>query len=384
MNNVERSRVEEQFDDAKENILNNSDFPSYLNDSGNKFYEKDMFNNALKSFLLSYDVTKDSKCLLNIIEMMVNNKIFDTAEKLCKIYQARNLDDFEFYDYAKQVSRGKSLWKSPIDENFVRQFDLPTISFLHIPKTAGLTLLYILNQLYPLARIHFHIGEVGYIKQFIEKDAVTRNSYDVIPGHLLFGVHKYIDRKVVYFTMLREPIVRTVSEYYFILRKKPNFTGDYIIENKIGLKEYVLTKCHGYNTYLDNCQVQYLAGTAAKAGERVTKSMLELAKKNLRESMAVVGIQEQFDESMLILKKKFGWTMDPFYLKQNSAKSNPKLSEIDEDTMKVLIENNQYDIELYNYAMELFAEHKKEYGENLKRDVNEFRYFNNIYQGLLS
>jgi len=42
------------------------------------------------------------------------------------------------------------------------------------------------------------------------------NSIRFIRGHFEFGVHKYLYRPYTYITMLRHPIERAISWYYFV------------------------------------------------------------------------------------------------------------------------------------------------------------------------
>lgn len=61
----------------------------------------------------------------------------------------------------------------------------------------------------------------------------------------------------------------------------------------------------------NNHQTRFISGMTAEYG-KCTTEMLETAKKNLREYFTVVGLTEYFAESMLLMKRAFGWKT-PFY-----------------------------------------------------------------------
>ncbi len=43
-----------------------------------------------------------------------------------------------------------------------------------------------------------------------------RNKIRCLKGHMPFGLHKYLLNSSVYLTVLREPIERVISHYYFV------------------------------------------------------------------------------------------------------------------------------------------------------------------------
>ncbi len=127
-----------------------------------------------------------------------------------------------------------------------------------------------------------------------------------------------------------------------------------------------------------NQQTRLIAGCGTAPHETGRKE-LELAKTHLREKFFMVGLQEQFDESMALLKLTLG-LKDVAYMTQKVNKSKPVLS-LDEDVKEAIKRTNALDLELYEYGKELFDEkllkYEKRIGEVLRsmdEERNTFRH----------
>src|SRR5438045_9763500 len=46
-----------------------------------------------------------------------------------------------------------------------------------------------------------------------------RRRLRVVRGHLFYGIHEFLPQGATYITMLRDPVARLLSTYYFILRR---------------------------------------------------------------------------------------------------------------------------------------------------------------------
>ncbi len=63
--------------------------------------------------------------------------------------------------------------------------------------------------------------------------------------------------------------------------------------------------------WVDNAQVRYLAGTAGEIVDvplgQCTRTMLDVAIERLDQSFAFVGIVEQFEASIVLLRRTLNW-----------------------------------------------------------------------------
>jgi hypothetical protein len=249
-----------------------------------------------------------------------------------------------------------------------------TVIFLHIQKTAGTTLRTVIERLYETSAIY---SIYPYNKNYPDIDVFKKLSdsekskIKIICGHISFGVHESMPQECTYITVLRNTVDRVVSFYSHITRDGQEDDEQLLSyrttakQNNMSLSDFVAS---GIAYQTDNHQTRILSNMNPSVGE-CTPDMLEEAKKNLREHFAVVGLTERFDESVMLMKKVFGWKT-PFYLTTNVSQNRPS---VDEEDIKVIEEHNKLDIELYNYASELLDEQIKNHGPSFEKEVEDFR-----------
>jgi hypothetical protein len=221
------------------------------------------------------------------------------------------------------------------------------IIFLHIPKAAGTTLNGIINQQYTRDTI-FNLKGINDKDNFDKLCASKKDKIRILRGHMAFGLHNFLSYPCTYFTLLRNPIERVISHYYYI-RNNPHYKRHKIAQAK-SIEDYLMSQEEKFND-LSNLQTKLLCGTSQVNWSNEIE-VLEMAKFNLENYFAVVGITEKFDETMLILQYNFDWNI-PVYIRQNVSK-NSYPSGIYEQTLKIIKCFNSLDIELYEYAKNMF------------------------------
>lgn len=231
-----------------------------------------------------------------------------------------------------------------------------TIFFLHIPKCAGTTLTeeIIKKRFKPEELIIFYEQGtkvlIDRLKGMSEKE---QKKIRCVAGHFAFGIHKYYTaRPATYITLLRDPIERVISHYYFVLRNENHYLHRTVKEKNYTLKEYIENKL---TIELNNGQTRIVAGIGwgAEFG-KCPPSMLEQAKENLKNHFNAVGVSERFDDFLQLLNHKFGWK-PPAYEKQNVSDNRLKKQDIDNETLAVIEKYNRLDMELYRCASHLFS-----------------------------
>ena len=102
--------------------------------------------------------------------------------------------------------------------------DREALIFLHIPKTAGTTLNRIIEWQYsPLAIFTMDPYRIRATAERLKRlPEGRRRRLRVVRGHLFYGIHEFLPQGATYITMLHEPLARTLSAYYFILRRPLN------------------------------------------------------------------------------------------------------------------------------------------------------------------
>ena len=257
-----------------------------------------------------------------------------------------------------------------------------SVIFLHIPKAAGSTLNKIVEKQYDSNTVFKIKGNcpqesINEFKKFTEAE---RKKIRLVSGHTPFGLHEFLPQPSTYITMLRDPVERIISSYFFVLQTPCHYLHEEVTSSNMSLKEYV---CSGISTEIDNGQVRLLAAANAKKKDvgfgHCSVEMLELAKKNLKENFAVVGLVERFDETLLLLKKTLGWR-NLFYVKHNVTKNLHFQQEISKDTLNLIKKQNNLDIELYKYVREFFDLQVQRQTDSFQKELKLFKLLNNSYQ----
>jgi hypothetical protein len=227
------------------------------------------------------------------------------------------------------------------------------VIFLHLPKAAGSTLRTIFRKKYARRRLHHLSGNPDEADAFPSLPQEERHQIDLLTGHQHFGMHQWLRPGARYFTMLRHPVDRCISHYYFVLRRPDHYLHDRVVRQKMTLYDYVSNRT---SRELDNDQVRWLnddGHRAAGFGE-VTREMLEVAKRRLADEIEVSGLAERFDESLRMIADALGWgTVE--YSNVNVTANRPARETTDPRALESICEYNRFDLELYEYAAELFA-----------------------------
>ena len=107
-----------------------------------------------------------------------------------------------------------------------------------------------------------------------------------------------------------------------------------------------------------NLQTRMIAGEEWNDPKRpADRVALERAKENLQNHF-VVGLTEEFDASLRLMSQRFGWNVKS-YTKKNVTRRKPRNDTLDTETLALLREANAFDIELYQFARELFETQRR-------------------------
>ncbi|MED4116868.1 sulfotransferase family 2 domain-containing protein [Priestia megaterium] len=216
------------------------------------------------------------------------------------------------------------------------------IIFMHIPKTGGTTLNDIFKKSYAENEIYDHVPLEAMRNHFSQLKEEDKKEIKAISGHHFYGIHDLFSKPYTYFTMMRNPIERVISLYYF-LKTYPGYYEENM--RNMSFEEYI-----DWDPQARNGQIHQICGQNSQLS-------LEKAKENLK-VFEVVGITEMFNESLLLLKNKFNWA-NIEYKKENVTKSRPRISEVSPKIIKKIEKNNELDIELYEFIKSNFIKQLK-------------------------
>lgn len=241
--------------------------------------------------------------------------------------------------------------------------------WLHIPKTAGITLSSLIDPLWrPEARcpLYFPRELQGIVPETLDR-------YRSFSGHFNFTeIAWLVGRPLVSMTMLRDPVERYLSNFLH-LKYKPPFQARPIVARELplvrelSLQEFMARDDLFIPRDIANMQTRMLGAPLDPASLSPSRAepyfgMLDRARMspqaalaNLR-GMACFGLTERFQDSLFMYAFTFGWK--PLYV---SEKLNPRepaaeqepITATSRERMRAL---NAMDIELYDSAVQLFDE----------------------------
>ncbi|WP_368655808.1 hypothetical protein [Methylomagnum ishizawai] len=199
--------------------------------------------------------------------------------------------------------------------------------------------------------------------------------YRLFRGHFWYGVERYLGFDVDYMTLLRHPFARTQSWYRHVQHDPNAYRHREVVEAGWSFDDFISDT----DTQWDfvNAQTLYLAvdldwarlaadpvdyGRATVRGyarRRDDKTILATAKDRLAR-MAYVGIAERAVDSAALLCARFGWerAMLPWL---NESPNRQQDSNLSQETLAKLHELLRLDLELYQFACELFQERMEQF-----------------------
>lgn len=243
----------------------------------------------------------------------------------------------------------------------------PGYYFLHIPKTAGTSTNRFLDSLSP------RLG-AGLWDQLIELERRGAPiSAALISGHFHMHLEPFVGKKLKRFTILRDPIARTISHYLHVKRAPEH--PYYKIVQSLSLLEFCT---HPKTRHMvSNYQARYLVNFGIDprlAGalctheelstfqlqdllERLTLDavpnglLLSAAEANLA-SFAAIGVVDKFPEAMRRFAAVFGCKEIPslFDERHNVAPEPHAEANLDSKTRLAILGATQVDLALYRSA----------------------------------
>ncbi|KFX70178.1 hypothetical protein TMS3_0111845 [Pseudomonas taeanensis MS-3] len=235
---------------------------------------------------------------------------------------------------------------------------MSTPIFVHIPKTAGSTIRTLITENYQPGEVLSLYGDPKEILTTAASHIGRMQGMRLVQGHTPYGTHRFLGiRNPRYFTFLREPIARFLSEIAYAVRHghhsfhqvlaAPGLTDSERISKALDIP------------YFRNTMTHFVSG--AFSTETISMTQLGVAIDNLWAS-EFVGLSECFEISLLIMAKKLGW-----------RHVVPQLSNVrpDDDTISAelrarLVRPLAYDAMLYAVAQEHFAQSRAQYGAILE------------------
>jgi hypothetical protein len=263
---------------------------------------------------------------------------------------------------------------------------------IHIPKTAGTTLntlidpLWLPQERFPLYNRH---ELQGVIPESLDK-------YRSFSGHFNVSEIEYLlASPFICITMLREPTARYLSNFLHI-KYKPPFQARPIVERELpvvremSIDEFVTRNDLFIPRDISNLQTRILGAPLDPAtlpasrtepyyGKLDREAMSVQTAKEKLASMTAFGLTERFQDSLDLLAYTFGWKPMQATQVLNPREAAAEREIVTEGARARMREMNAMDVELYEFAVELFEQRMREMTASLveryeSRNKQEFNY----------
>jgi hypothetical protein len=244
--------------------------------------------------------------------------------------------------------------------------------FLHLPKTGGSTLHAYLERQYNLENT-FTIKVVNKnelnTQEFISLNDSERKKIKLLKGHMNFGLHKYLYGESKYMTFLRKPEERIISFYYYALNSKNHRLNKTLINEQISLVDFI-SQLNDKDT--NNGQIRYISGI-----DDTEQNMLEKAMENIDKHFSFIGLQEKFDESLLLLSRIYKWGT-PYYKTLNKTNKPESSKQLPLDVKTLINDLNRGDNILYDYIEERINNQLKQIS-NLELEIKKIKLYSKVF-----
>jgi hypothetical protein len=213
--------------------------------------------------------------------------------------------------------------------------------FIHIPKTGGTTINCVMNKTQWQTKPDFNYRHILY-------ETKRSNSNDIFNP---VNYNKYDNYNI--FMLLRNPIDRLISEYYFI-KDRSEFMS-LIKPIPKNLNAYIKSKP------TQNYMIGFLLGKRMYDEELVTEDDLELVINTINNLDIHVGIFEAYAKSLSHFSSITGFKLPKNIDVKRITLNRPKLESISEETKELIKKNNALDFKLYAYCLKRFEENTKDF-----------------------
>jgi Sulfotransferase family len=284
------------------------------------------------------------------------------------------------------------------DSNITGYLPPEVLIFFHMPKTGGTTMDRVFEHCLPERCFDADTGHTDSALLVRPTEAI-RQKYRSLPpetqrgircligAHVSLDVETIFDRPSKFFTIVREPVDRTISNFFDI--RGARHLPSYPFIKHMTLEQYLDS---GIGLDASNHQVRLLSGCPELdapwdpegrpiSAPPVERRHLDMAKRNIIELFITAAPLEEFTALVWFFKRLYGWPLRRTFFKiRNEAPLRPRTEEVSEATRKRLSDWNQYDSELHQWVKARFAEQLRPLEPEFSQQVRRFERMNRSVQ----
>jgi hypothetical protein len=221
--------------------------------------------------------------------------------------------------------------------------------FHHIVKAGGTSLVKLFERVLGPKNVFHATGQYLYTPPTILAD------YRMVTGHFRFTRGPFQDHSRQYLTVLRDPLDRILSAYYYYRSRPDGIQHEQILLAKQHTFEKFIELPHpSVRILVDNHQTFSFgladSRTYGLKGIRVLRAAIEVL-----DSYDFVGVYEHFPQSVAALCRQMGWSAVKRIPHLNKTTERGSVKDLSRETRDKLLSMNGMDHELYQYFKKKFV-----------------------------
>ena len=222
--------------------------------------------------------------------------------------------------------------------------------FEHVPKCGGTSIINYLASQYSRDRIFAIDGNnpEANIARFRKLPREVFNYIDLIAGHNAHHLVDILPANWLKFTLLRDPIDRIVSHYYYVLESPGHYLHQAVKQPGMTLEDYATS---GLSHELQNYYTCLFLGISDDAVKQDPAGAANRAFSLLSDDYDVVGVLEHLQAALDTLAEKAGFVQPYIPRRLNQTKHRIKLTDVQDSTRRAIAEVNSADVLLYDRVM---------------------------------
>jgi hypothetical protein len=239
--------------------------------------------------------------------------------------------------------------------------DVERFFFVHLQKTAGTALFQRLRHhfgseaVYPNPDDQTDIRSTTDVDFLLDRYRQHGDAIRVVTGHFPLCTVELLDAPFTTFTVLRDPVERTLSSLRRRQKAEERFSGGTLeqIYDDPSMQDII----RNHMVKMLSLTTGVMTSVPLIAHVDIDDEHLEIAKRNLIHGIDVFGLQTHFENFCADLESRFGWDLGPpRFANRTDAVLVP-------DDLRVRIAaDNRFDMELYEFARESWEKQRGDEG----------------------
>ena len=228
------------------------------------------------------------------------------------------------------------------------------ILFDHLPKCGGTSLRVYLQAHYPIRKTFSTDASspAASVNAFKLLSQRKRHGYDLVKGHLAHELLDYVHPEVLRVTVLREPVDRIISHYYYASRTPVHYLYPKIHEAEMSLEDYATSDL---DCELRNWYTTHFSGLSVEDAERNPEASIASAVDVMLNGYDIIGFLDDFSSFAETLRDQANLRCEYRNRRDNVTQERPSVNKVAPSTIRTIEQVNHLDTAVYSRVRNALA-----------------------------